>query len=107
VLRVSAGGRRPAARECPLPFHDCRLGYETRIPLCRFYIDNAKSAYNLMATKIPEVGQTVLLEGSRFVVRSVVPVPTIYHERTGYEAYVFCQPALNSPPNSRSQHSAQ
>jgi hypothetical protein len=47
-----------------------------------------------MATKLPEVGETVLLDGSRYVVRSVLPLPKIYHERLGHEAYVFCEVAL-------------
>ena len=58
----------------------------------RFCIENANDAYNLMANTIPEAGQTVVLEGDRFVVRNVVPLPKIYHERVGYEAYIFCQP---------------
>lgn len=69
-------------------------GNRALIPVYRFFIDHAKSAYDLAAARLPEVGGTVLLDGKHVVVRTVVPLPDRFRERLGYDAYVFCEPRL-------------
>jgi hypothetical protein len=67
--------------------------YPSPMLSCRFHIDNRQRSIDQPVAEVPEPGDTVEIEGGRFIVRSVTPIPGPHQDRMGMAALVFCRPA--------------